>query len=209
MAQPNTAKVVSQTTSRTAVGSWITGSSEPHAAIKVFSDAHLVGEVAAAASGEWSLALLNNFKGNHHELRAYGPHGHPVSCAHIQSHPHNGHASQSNPAAPSIAGISDVTRSSANPFHPASTVGNSLPTLIGFGHAGDVIAVFDGKTQIGSTAVHADGTWVFSTPTLSNGQHDFSVSTANGLSSNHLAVRVRSETSDAPSAGSDDYQRAG
>ncbi|OTP73737.1 T1SS secreted agglutinin RTX [Caballeronia sordidicola] len=75
--------------------------------------------------------------------------------------------------------------------------------MIGFGHAGDAVFIFDGKSQIGSTIVHADGTWVFTTPALLSGRHDFSVGVidpVNGgtLTSNHLAVQVFADAHPAP-----------
>lgn len=127
---------------------------------------------------------------------AIGSHGRPMHGVHF--HPHHHHHAKPNAGAPSIAGISDVSQSAGHHSHDTATIRNSVPTLIGFAHAGDVVLVFDGKLQIGSTLVHADGTWVFTTPALLNGRHDFSVGvvdSVNGgtLMSNHLAVQVFAE----------------
>ena len=133
---------------------------------------------------------------------AIGSNGHPMHGVHF--HPHH-HRVKPNTGAPSIAGISDVSQSTGHHSSASATIKSSVPTMIGFGHAGDVIFVFDGRLQIGSTVVHADGTWVFTTPALLNGRHDFSVGVTdpvNGgtLTSNHLGVQVLAEVLPSPTA---------
>jgi hypothetical protein len=133
---------------------------------------------------------------------AIGSNGHPMHGVRFQ--PHHQH-SKPNAGAPSIAGISDVSQSTGHHSRDTATIKNSTPTLIGFGHASDVVLVFDGKLQIGSTTVHADGTWVFTSPSLLNGRHDFFVGVidpVNGgtLTSNHLAVQVFAEVHPSPTA---------
>jgi hypothetical protein len=136
---------------------------------------------------------------------AIGTNGHLMHGVHFRAHDHHRHRAKASAGAPSIAGISDVSQSAGHHSHHTNTIKNSVPTMIGFGHAGDLIFVFDGRLQIGSTTVHADGTWVFTTPALLNGRHDFSVGTINPesgamLTSNHLGVRVFAEASHAPTA---------
>jgi hypothetical protein len=136
---------------------------------------------------------------------AIGTNGHLMHGVHFRAHDHHHHRAKTSAGAPSIAGISDVSQSAGHHSHHTNTIKNSVPTMIGFGHAGDLIFVFDGRLQIGSTTVHADGTWVFTTPALLNGRHDFSVGTINPESgamqtSNHLGVRVFAEASHAPTA---------
>ena len=146
-------------------------------------------------------------RSNKPEFTAVGLNGHLMHGVHFHRHEHRSHHHGDKPSvgAPSIAGISDVSQSTGHHSHHAATVKNPTPTLIGFGHAGDVIFVFDGRLQIGSTTVHADGTWVFTTPDLLNGRHDFSVGTISAMSggmltSNHLAVQVFAEVQPAPTA---------
>ena len=133
---------------------------------------------------------------------AIGSDGHPTHGVHFHLHHQHRHA-KPVAGAPSIAGISDVSQSAGHHSHGTAAIKNSAPTLIGFGHAGDAVFIFDGKSQIGSTIVHADGTWVFTTPALLSGRHDFSVGVidpVNGgtLTSNHLAVQVFADAHPAP-----------
>jgi hypothetical protein len=135
---------------------------------------------------------------------AIGSNGRLMHGVHFHQHDHH-HRVKPSAGAPSIAGISDVSQSTGHHSHNTSVVKNSVPTMIGFGLAGDVIFVFDGRSQIGSTTVHADGTWVFTTPALLNGQHDFSVGAINPasgamLTSNHLAVQVFVQAHPGPTA---------
>jgi hypothetical protein len=137
---------------------------------------------------------------------AIGSNGHLMHGVHFHAHDHH-HRERTKPSAgaPSIAGISDVSQSTGHHSPGTAAIKNSVPTMIGFGHAGDVVLVFDGRLQIGSTTVHADGTWVFTTPALLNGRHDFSVGVINSasgamLTSNHLAVQVFPEAHPAPTA---------
>ncbi|MGX7004195.1 hypothetical protein [Caballeronia sp. KNU42] len=86
-----------------------------------------------------------------------------------------------------------------------TTIDNPLPTIIGFGHAGDIVTILDGDHSIGSTTVHSDGTWAFSTPLLSKGTHDFcviAVSSVSGvtLMSNHLVVKMIGDSTPLPLA---------
>jgi Bacterial Ig-like domain len=118
---------------------------------------------------------------------------------------HHPHVHPTSNAAPFIAGISDSVRTRSNQSGTVVTIKSPAPTLIGFGHAGDVISVFDGKTRIGSTTVHADGTWAFSTSALLKGHHDFLVSavdSTNGavLMSQHLVVNLVAGSVPQPSA---------
>jgi hypothetical protein len=136
---------------------------------------------------------------------AIGSNGHLMHGVHFHAHHDHHHRAKVSAGAPSIAGISDVSQSAGHHSRNSSTIKNSVPTMIGFGHAGDVLFVFDGRLQIGSTTVHGDGTWVFTTPALLNGPHDFSVATINPasgamLTSNHLAVQVFAEALPAPTA---------
>jgi len=160
--------------------------------VKIFEGLRLIGEAIAAADGEWSLPWLGSPGMGKHAFRATGSHGHhhdtPVSAG-----------------APSIAGISDSIQGSGGKFAKLTTIENPLPTMIGFGHAGDLITVFDGDRSIGSTTVHADGTWAFSTPLLAKGTHDFFVSAVSAVSgvtlmSNHLVVHMVGDGIVTPSA---------
>ena len=48
-------------------------------------------------------------------------------------------------------------------------------TLTGTATANSTVTVYDGATSLGSTTTNSSGTWSFSTPTLTAGAHDFTV----------------------------------
>jgi hypothetical protein len=179
-------------------GSEISGISAPFSLVKIFEGLRLIGEAVASADGAWSLPWLGSPDASTHAFKAFGAHDH--------RHPHpRHHDTPVSAGAPSIAGISDSTQGSQGKFAHATTIKNPLPTIIGFGHAGDVITVFDGDRSIGSTTVHSDGTWTFSTPLLAKGSHDFFVSAVSAVSgitliSNHLVVHMVGGSIPAPSA---------
>jgi hypothetical protein len=192
MSQENSSKTVISSVVTGHAGSEIRGTSTPFSLVKIFEGLRLIGEAIATADGAWSLPWLGSPGIGKHAFRATGSHGHhqdtPVSAG-----------------APSIAGISDAIQGSGGKFAKLTTIKNPLPTMIGFGHAGDVITVFDGDRSIGSTTVHADGTWGFSTPLLAKGTHDFFVSAVSAVSgvtlmSNHLVVHMIGDSVVAPSA---------
>jgi hypothetical protein len=176
-------------------GSEISGTSVPFSLVKIFEGLRLIGEAVASADGTWSLPWLGSPDASKRTFKAFGSHDHH------QRH----HDTPISAGAPSIAGISDSTQGSHGKFAHATTIKNPLPTIIGFGHAGDVITVFDGDRSIGSTTVHTDGTWTFSTPLLTKGSHDFFVSAVSAVSgvtliSNHLVVHMVGDSIPAPSA---------
>jgi hypothetical protein len=179
-------------------GSEISGISAPFSLVKIFEGLRLIGEAVASADGAWSLPWLGSPDASKHAFKAIGSHDHR------QPHPRH-HDTPVSAGAPSIAGISDSAQGSQGKFAHATTIKNPLPTIIGFGHAGDVITVFDGDRSIGSTTVHTDGTWTFSTPLLAKGSHDFFVSAVSAVSgitliSNHLVVHMVGGSIPAPSA---------
>jgi hypothetical protein len=183
MSQENSYKTVISSVGTGKSGSEITGTSAPFSFVKIFEGLRLIGEAVAAADGVWSLPWLGSPGVGKHAFRATG------------SHVHHHHDTPVSAGAPSIVGISDSIQGSGGKFAKLTTIDNSLPTMIGFGHASDVITVFDGDHSIGSTTVHADGTWAFSTPLLAKGTHEFFVSAVSAVSgvtlmSNHLVVHM-------------------
>ncbi|OWP36953.1 Ig-like domain-containing protein, partial [Pseudomonas nitroreducens] len=85
------------------------------------------------------------------------------------------------PSAPSITGVVD----NDDPAHLIDVPKNgdtndTTPVINGDGATkGDIIHVFDGETELGSTVVtNEDGTWSFEVPAdkaLDQGEHDFTV----------------------------------
>ncbi|WP_144021131.1 hypothetical protein, partial [Caballeronia sordidicola] len=195
MSQKNSSNTVISSVVTGHAGSEIRGTSAPFSLVKIFEGLRLIGEAVAAADGAWSLPWLGSPGMGKHAFHATGSHGHH----------HHHHDMPVSAGAPSIAGISDSIQGLGGKFAKLTTIENPLPTMIGFGHAGDVISVFDGDHSIGSTTVHPDGTWAFSTPLLAKGTHEFFVGTVSAVSgvtlmSNHLVVHMVGDGIVVPSA---------
>ncbi|WP_311790459.1 Ig-like domain-containing protein, partial [Pantoea sp. UBA5923] len=55
------------------------------------------------------------------------------------------------------------------------TTDDSTPTLSGQAEASSILSVYDGNTLLGSVTVNPDGSWRFTTPTLSDGPHSLTI----------------------------------
>ena len=81
-------------------------------------------------------------------------------------------------------GLYDDVGSSTGNIASGGQTDDTMPTAQGWGHAGDVVKVYDGGTLLGSTTVASNGSWSF-TPSsaLPNGSHDLTATaSANGHS---------------------------
>ncbi|WP_050043513.1 Ig-like domain-containing protein [Bradyrhizobium sp. LTSPM299] len=121
-------------------------------------------------------------------------------------------------SAPSSAGaLADTTPPDAPniaSFSPdAGLVGDGITnasrlTLTGTAEAGSKILVFDGTTQIGTTAVDGSGNWAFATGTLADGIHGFTGRAVDGAgnvsaASSAFSVTIDTVAPNAPVLGSD------
>ncbi|WP_051888514.1 hypothetical protein [Caballeronia sordidicola] len=180
-------------------GSTITGKADPLSLVTVSDSDRVIGEAISSADGSWSMPWRGSPDMDVHSLRAVSSHNHRHGDHHAD------HGTPVSAGAPSIAGISDSTQGSHGKFSRVATIDNPLPTIIGFGHAGDIVTILDGDHSIGSTTVHSDGTWAFSTPLLSKSTHNFcviAVSSVSGvtLMSNHLVVKMIGDSTPLPLA---------
>ena len=94
------------------------------------------------------------------------------------------------PAAPSIASFSPDTGTVGDGITSANVL-----TLTGTAEANSAVKVFDGATLLGSAVANGSGAWSFTTGTLSNAAHSFTVTATDaagnaGVASSALAVTV-------------------
>ena len=85
------------------------------------------------------------------------------------------------------------------------TTSDNVPVLSGTAEAGSIISVYDGSTLLGTTTAGADGSWLFTTPVLGDGQHSLSVTVTDAAGNTSAASNAISFTVDtvAPAAATD------
>jgi hypothetical protein len=135
------------------------GHAEANSVLKIFDGSTQIGTTKTDASGDWSYKTGSLTDGTH-SFKAMDTDG---------------------ASAGTVSGTSSMTVDSISPnaptisaFTPTGTTSVNKLALGGKAEASSVIKVYDGDTQIGSTVAKADGTWSFTSGSLSNGNHNFS-----------------------------------
>ncbi len=92
---------------------------------------------------------------------------------------------------PTVASFSPDTAKIGDGITDAAVI-----TLNGTAEANSTVAVFDGKTELGTATVNSNGTWAFTTGTLANGTHTFAATDtdASGTSAASSALAVTVDT---------------
>ncbi|WP_448675503.1 Ig-like domain-containing protein [Pseudomonas nicosulfuronedens] len=148
--------------------------------IHVFDGDKELGSTVAKDDGSWSFEVPADEaldEGEHDfTVKAEDPAGN-ISDA---SEPYPITIDTTTPSAPTIKDVVD----NDDPAHPIDipkdgATNDTTPVISGDGaEKGDIIHVFDGETELGSTTAKDDGTWSFEVPAdkaLDEGEHDFTV----------------------------------
>src|SRR5471032_314467 len=86
------------------------------------------------------------------------------------------------PATPVITTIVDATGPLAGYIQPTGLASDAQPTIMGTGHAGDTINVFDHTTLLGAALVDSTGRWNFTPQTpLTGGAHELFATQSDGV----------------------------
>lgn len=172
----------------------LTGTAAANSTVKVFDGTTQIGTATADSNGTWSYTTPTLADGSH-SLTA------KVTNA-------SGSTSTSSalavtidttaPTAPTISPQSSDTSfsSSARTVATATTDSDGV-ALTGTAEANSTIKVFDGATQIGTTAANSSGNWSYTADDLADGNHSITsraVDTAGNTSASSAAVNVNIDT---------------
>ncbi|WP_080460159.1 BapA/Bap/LapF family large adhesin, partial [Enterobacter cloacae] len=75
------------------------------------------------------------------------------------------------PGTPTIGAVIDDVGPNTGPLTSGQTTNDNQPTLTGTGAVGDTISIYNNGTLLGSVVVGNTGTWSYTTPVLTEGNH--------------------------------------
>ena len=145
----------------------LSGSAEPGSTVTVSDGDTVLGSVTVGDDGSWSYTTPTLEDGDH-------------SLSAVVTDAAGNSSASTTPilvtvdtAPPSAAtGLQLSNDQSGAPVPVSGGVTNDpTPVLSGTAEAGGIVTVYDGATALGSTAVNSDGSWSFTSPALSEGDH--------------------------------------
>ncbi len=164
----------------------LAGTAEANSTVNVFDGTTELGTALASASGAWSFTTSALADGNHAFIATDTDAAGNTSLASQAVDP-----TIAPPAAPTIASFSPDTGAVGD-----GITDHAVLTLTGAAQANSTVAVFDGKTELGTATVNSSGVWNFTTATLANGTHSFTTTDtdAAGTSAASSALAVTVDT---------------
>ncbi|MDF7652135.1 Ig-like domain-containing protein, partial [Erwiniaceae bacterium L1_54_3] len=179
----------------------LSGTSEPGALINIYDGTVLLGNVTVSQNGSWTFTTpaLNN-----------GVHNLTVTVTDAAG---NVSDATSNfilnvdaglPPATTSLQITDDTGNTLVQLANGASTHDTSPTLSGLAQAGNVIALYDGDTLLGTVVADANGQWTYATSGLPEGPHTFhaSITDVNGNTSNSPSLTITIDTT-APATATD------
>jgi hypothetical protein len=120
------------------------------------------------------------------------------------------------PSAPTITSITDDVSPATGTISSGGSSNDTTPTLAGTAEANSTVTIFDGTTQLGTTAANGSGAWSFTTAALSQGNHSFTATATDKAGNVSSASAAYTETIDTTAltitnivvAGDDDLTRS-
>ncbi|MDR0806171.1 MAG: Ig-like domain-containing protein [Enterobacteriaceae bacterium] len=150
-----------------------TGKAEPNGKVTIYNGSQIIGSADVKDDGSWSFTPSSALPDGNYQFTTTvtdkagntGAHS-PVINITIDT----------NDVTVSLDRLVDNIGSVTGNIDPNGVTDDTRPEITGTGKVGSVIHVYDGKTELGSTTVNADGSWSF-TPTydLAQGQHTITV----------------------------------
>ncbi|MGK3124520.1 Ig-like domain-containing protein, partial [Candidatus Pantoea formicae] len=152
----------------------LSGTAEPGSVVTISEGATVLGSVTTAANGSWSFVTGTLPDGLHTlSITATDAAGNTGTASTVAFT-----VNTAAPTTPTLVVTNDVTAVTV-PNNGATN--DSTPTLSGTATAGNVITIYDGTTVLGSTTAIAGNTWSFTSPTLTNGSHTFTIKATDTL----------------------------
>ncbi|WP_313382926.1 Ig-like domain-containing protein [Pantoea sp.] len=146
----------------------LSGSAEPGSTVTVSDGDQVLGTATVNADGSWSFITPALSEGGHSLTATVtdlagnsGPASEPLAF----------NVDTTAPAAVSSLVVTDNYGEATGQLASGDTTDDRTPTLTGQGEPGALVTIYDGQTVLGYTTVDTDGSWNFTTPTLSSGAH--------------------------------------
>ena len=133
--------------------------------ITIYNGTTVLGSVTAGSNGQWNFTPAALTDGNY---AFHATATNPTTGAITDTPTINVTIDTVAPAAPTGVGL---TNEDGDPIPSGSSTNTTTPTLEGNGEPGGTVTITDGTTVIGTTTVGGDGTWTYTTPPLSDGNH--------------------------------------
>ena len=142
----------------------LSGLATAGALVTLSSGDGVLGSVSADASGQWSFTPATLTDGTYTFLASYTD----ATGNLVESAPLTLTIDTVAPAAATDVTLADA---SGAPIATDTPTNNNAPVLSGSAEPGSAITVSDGDTVLGTATAGADGSWSFTTPTLTEGSH--------------------------------------
>ncbi|MSZ36491.1 MAG: hypothetical protein F2604_00860, partial [Actinobacteria bacterium] len=133
----------------------ISGTAEALSVVSLYESLHLIGTTTADSLGNWTLTTSTLIDGTY-SLKA--------AATDI--------AGNTSADSTTVSMLVDTVVPNAPVINPITTFALAQP-LTGTGEPGATLSIYDDANLIGSVTVGVGGTWIFTTPTLSNSSHSF------------------------------------
>jgi large repetitive protein len=159
----------------------ITGTGTAGSTITVYDGSTLLGTAIVAANGTWTFTTAALAAGVHSLTTTSTSTAGTVSPASLPLTITIDIAVPTAPTSVALAAASDSGVLGDN------LTNDSTPTIVGTGEAGATIKIYDGTTLLGTAIVAANGTWSFTSPSLTNGTHSVTT-TATDVAGNTSAA---------------------
>ncbi|WP_277977771.1 Ig-like domain-containing protein [Pantoea endophytica] len=150
----------------------LSGTAEPGSTVTILDGTNVLGTTTVDSNGSWRFTSPTLSEGAHSLTTTVtdpagniGPASDPITLT-VDTTP---------PVAVADLIIADNVGANQGPLTSGDITDDRTPTLSGTGEPNATISVYDGTTLLGITSVGTNGSWSFTTPTLSNGQHSFTV----------------------------------
>ncbi|MBU9843666.1 Ig-like domain-containing protein, partial [Rahnella ecdela] len=171
------------------------GTAEPGSIVYISSTGvygeHYSFTVTAGSDGKWALPQgygegnYGTFSYSAYSVDAAGNHSETATFQ-VKFVPAN-QDDTTTPDAPTITGYHDNVGDYQGDFKSGTTTDDTTPELKGHAQANSIVRIYEGSTLLGSVVTKADGSWSYTTPERSDGEHTFTatVTDAAGNVSGH------------------------